>query len=407
MTGSDEAQTLIALLDTPEGKADPFPLFRRLREIAPVHRDEQAGLWRLFGWEDCNRVFRSDRFGQGTPGGRLRADPRFEGSATLKTMAENITMLDPPEHTRLRALVQRAFILPSVERMRGYVQELTRTLLDELEGRAQFDVIADYAARIPNSVICEMLGVPRADHRLFDKWLADQFRLVRPTPAPDELLADTDNSTRALEDYLTGLIDERRRAPREDLISALIAAETEGDRMTHREVVVMIGLLLAGGSESTKTVIALAVRNLLLDPAQLARLRADPALDRTAVEELIRFDNPIVMANVRLSFDDAELSEVRIAAGEAVVPMVAAANRDPAKFEGAEQLDLGRTPNPHLAFAAGVHQCLGVALARLEAGQAIGALVRRFPNLQLVDEAPDVNLNLASLRGLNSLRVAA
>ena len=402
-----EADDLFAALQTPEGKRDPFPLYRRLREAAPVYRDPQSGLWHMLRWEDCNRALRSDRFGQGTPGGRLRMDPRFERSATLQTMAENLTALDPPGHTRLRALVQRAFILPVVERMRGYIGELTARLLDELEGGAEFDVVADYAARIPNTVICEMLGVPRADHVLFDGWLADQFRLVRPTPAPDDLLATADASTLALEAYLGGIIDARRRAPREDLISALIAAEADGSRLTPRETVVMISLLLAGGSESTKTLIAMAVRNLLLHPEALARLRAEPALDRTAVEELVRFEGPIEVANVRMSFDDAELSGVRVPAGDFVAPVVLAANRDPDKFAAPDALDLARSPNPHLAFAVGAHMCLGVALARLEAGHAIGALVRRFPRLELTATAPDVNLGLASLRGLNSVPVRA
>ena len=402
-----EADDLFAALQTPEGKRDPFPLYRRLREVAPIYLDPASGLWHMLRWEDCNRVLRSDRFGQGTPGGRLRLDPRFERSATLNTMAENLTALDPPDHTRLRALVQRAFILPVVERMRGYIGELTGRLLDELEGRAEFDVVADYAGKIPNTVICEMLGVPRADHVLFDGWLADQFRLVRPTPAPDELLAAADASTLALEAYLGGIIDERRRTPREDLISGMIAAEADGSRLTPREAIVMISLLLAGGSESTKTLIAMAVRNLLLHPAALAKLRADPALDRTAVEELVRFEGPIEVANVRMSFDDAELSGVRIPAGDLVAPMILAANRDPEAFADPDSLDLGRSPNPHLAFAVGVHMCLGVALARLEAGHAIGALVRRLPNLELADPAADVNLGLASLRGLSSVRVTA
>ncbi len=252
-----------------------------------------------------------------------------------------------------------------------------------------------------------MLGIPRADHVLFDKWLADQFRLVRPTPASDELLADTDRSTRSLEDYLTGVIAERRDQPRDDLISALIAAEEGGESLTEREMVVMISLLLAGGSESTKTLIAMAVRNLLLHPDQFARLRGDPTLDRTATEELTRFESPIDMANVRMSFDDVELAEVKISAGESVVPMVLAANRDPERFDDPESLDLGRNPNPHLAFAVGIHMCLGIALARLEASHAIGSLVRRLPRLELIDSAPDVNFELASLRGFNTLRVRA
>ncbi len=167
----------------------------------------------------------------------------------------------------------------------------------------------------------------------------------------------------------------------------------------------MISLLLAGGSESTKGAIAMGVKNLLRHPDQLERLRADPGLDRTAVEELIRFEGPIDTANVRMSFDDAELSGVAVKAGEMVAPTVLAANRDPDKFHEPEALDLGRNPNPHLAFAVGPHMCLGVALARLEAGHAIGALVRRFPSLRLEDETADVNLDLASLRGLNSLGV--
>jgi len=400
---SSEAADIMRQLQTLEGRRDPDPLWHRLRAIDPVYHDEASGIFFLLTWEDCNRMLRSDRFGQT---GRLQLDPRFPTSDALQLIADNISFKDPPEHTRLRSFAQKAFTGPAVAKMRGYLESLIHRVLDELEERREFDIAADYTGRIPGTVICEMLGVPREDHSKFDAWLADQFRLLIPHPPSDELLAEVDASTRQLTGYITALIEERRRAPREDLISRFVAvADDPGSQISMRELVAMTVVLLAGGSDTTKFVIAMSIRGQIQNPEQAQWMRADPAREARAFEEFLRLYGPIVTGNLRKSFDDAQFGTHTVRAGDSVVPVILAANIDPAVFKDPDRLDLARHPNPHIAFGAGIHSCLGMMLARLVGPNAIGFLTRRFPRLELVDETLDINPDLFGLRGLKSLRV--
>jgi cytochrome P450 len=399
----DDPQALVRMLQTETVRRDPHPYYDRLRELAPVFKDADSGMWYLTGWEPCNRVLRSDRFGQG---GRIKLDPRYETSSSLRLLGENLTGMDAPEHTRLRFLASQGLSRPVVETMRQYLHALTAQVLDELSDRDAFDVVADYAARIPNTVICEMLGVPREDHEQFGAWLADQFRLLSPIPPTDELLAEVDVSVNNLEDYLAKVIDERRRAPRTDLISAFIASDTAaGDRMTPREVVVMTLVLLGGGSDTTKTVISMGVRALLQNAAERQKLIDSPAIDNKAFEELIRMCGPVLVANPRISFDDIEIGGHAVRAGEMVAPVLIAANFDPAVFPDPHRLNLERSPNPHLSFGHGAHICVGNMLARMVGMHAMGSLIRRFPDLQLVDDRLDARVDLFALRGVKSLHV--
>jgi cytochrome P450 len=399
----EEPGEILRALFGDAGRAAPNSLLHRMREVAPVYYDDASQIWYLFRWHDCNSTLRSDRFGQA---GRLQLDPRFATSDALRLIADNISFKDPPDHARLRSFAQKAFTGPAVARMRGYLDTQSHHVLDELAGREQFDVVNDYAARIPSTVICEMLGVPREDHPKFDSWIADQFRLLSPEPPSDQLLAEVDASTRAFSSYIVALIEERRRAPREDLISRFVAVSDDpGSPVTQAELVAMVVVLLAGGSDTTKFVISMGIRSLIQHRDQAQWLRQDPTREPRAFEEFLRLYGPIVMGNLRKSYDDLEISGVRIRAGDSVVPVLLAANLDPAVFTEPDQLNLARHPNPHLAFGGGIHSCLGMMLARLVAPFAISLVNRRLPRLELVDEVLDMNPSLFSLRGLRSLRV--
>lgn len=399
----NDPQALLRMTETPEGKRDPHPLFNRLREIAPIYRDPVSGLHFLFRWDDCNKVLRSSRFGQGN---RIELDLRYAGSDALQFINANLAFKDAPDHTRLRSFAQRAFTRPVVERMRGYLEKLTQSVLDELESKTEIDVVADYSARIPGTVICEMLGIPRADHDRFDAWVADQFRLLSPVPTPDDVLQEVDASTRELIKYLGDLIETRRGAPKDDLISNFLSIKDEtGTSMTKEELIPMCSVLLGGGSDTTKFVIAMAIRALASHPDEARRMRDDPGLQGKAFEEFLRFYGPVTMGNLRVSFDDTEIAGYPIKAGESVVPVLLAANFDPAAFPEPNQLDVTRHPNHHMAFGGGAHACLGMMLARLVGPYAIDAFNRRVPNVEVIDARLDINEQLFALRGLRSMRV--
>ena len=399
----DEPQAILRALYTEAARLDPHPFYDRLRQLAPVYRDEDSGLWFLSRWEDCNRILRSDRFGQD---GRMKQDPRYGTSSSLQLLGENITGMDPPEHTRLRIMALRGLSRARVEHIKGYLAELTTTILDELETRDEFDLVADYATLIPGTVICEMLGVPREDHGRFDGWIADQFRILSPLPASDELLAETDANVDLLLAYLGDIIEQRRREPKDDLISAFVATdEAAGEPMTAREAVLMANVLLAGGSDTTKSVISFGTQALLENPDQLKNYLDNPAGAQRALEELIRVSGPVLIANPRKSYDEIEIGGRTIAAGDVAAAVLVSANFDPTVFKDPYRLNLARDPNPHLAFGHGAHICVGNMLARAVGGHAIGALVRRFPDLSIVPGSFEPRLDLFALRGLKSLKV--
>lgn len=400
----DDPAEILRLLETADGKRYPHALFNRLREVAPVYRDPHTGVIYASRWADADHVFRSARFGGQE--GRLQADPRFETSDALQLIAANLAFRDPPEQTRLRLYAQKAFSRPVIEGMRTYLHQLTAEVLDGLSQRDEFDIVNDFAIRIPPTVICHMLGIPTADRVKFEGWVADQFRLLSPVAIPDEVLAEVNVSTRKLVAYTTELIEQRRREPNNDLVSGLInARDAKGQAMTPHELIAMTLVLLAGGSDTTRFVIAMGSRGLLLDPAQGDLLRADPRLEALAFEEFCRLYGPVMVGNLRQSYDDTPLGDVAVKAGEWVAPVIIAANLDPAMFTDPLSLDITRQPNPHQAFGGGAHMCLGIMLARMIGSHAIAAFARQFPRLQLVDAGLDVNMHLPALRGLNSLRV--
>jgi cytochrome P450 len=310
---------------------------------------------------------------------------------------------DPPDHTRLRALVQKAFTPRMIDQLRPRIVTVVAELLDRMaERQGPVDLIAEFAYPLPVVVIAELLGVPAEDRVKFQEWSALLAASVDPLIS-SELMDRVTWAREALHAYLREIIAERRQQPRSDLISALVAVEERGDVLSEPELVVMCTLLLVAGHETTVNLIGNGVLALLRHPDQLERLRADPSLIGSAVEELLRFDAPVQLTG-RIAVEPVQIEGQTIEPGQWILPLLGGANHDPAQFAEPERLDLGRNPNPHVAFGRGIHFCLGAPLARLEGQIAIGALVRRFRTLALAGEP--VRRDQITLRGLKSLPVS-
>ena len=364
----------------PAFKDDPYPSLRRLRELDPVNATP-IGIWRLTRYDDVVRLLREVPAGVRTTDGRLPGvdESRLEGQR------EFMLQQDPPAHTRLRKLVSKAFTPRAVEAMRGRAESIVDECLDRIEARGSLDVIADLALPLPATVICEMLGVPVADRDRFTEWTARATHGLAAEIAPPDVLALAAEAGEALGDYFANLIAKRRDNRSDDLVSALIRAEEQGDRLSASELVSQaIGLLIAG-FETTIGLIGNGVRALLRHPDELEKLRRRPERVASAVEECLRFDGPILLT-VRILHEDAEFGGKTIPRDAVVWALLAAANRDPAHFPDPERFDIERSPNPHLAFGGGAHLCLGTHLARMEAQTAIGRLLQRFPRLALESE---------------------
>jgi cytochrome P450 len=385
----------------PEFIADPYPTYHRLRTEDPVHLSP-LGFWVLTRYEDVVAVLRDPRFVK-EPIASYLAE-RLGASATS---GFGISMLDrdPPNHTRLRSLVSKAFTPRVVEGLRPRVQEVVDGLLDGVADRHGMDLIEEFAYPIPVVVICEMLGVPVEDHAQFKSWSLDLARGLDATLFGESAVAvRAAESQRALADYFRRLIATRRTSPRADLLSALIVAEEAGDKLTEIELLATCILLLVAGHETTVNLLGNGVLALLRNPDQLRLLRETPGLIVSAVEELLRYDGP-VQRTARMPSAPATIGGHTIQAGEMVMPFIGAADRDPAQFPDPDRLDITRADNRHIAFGWGIHFCLGAPLARIEGQIAIDTLLRRLPKLALAAEGPEHRPSL-TLRGLKSLPVA-
>ena len=310
---------------------------------------------------------------------------------------------DDPQHRRLRNLVHQAFTPRRVERLAGDIQRIVDELLDDLAPRPQIDLIAKYALPLPLTVISDMLGVPKDDRHNFHRWSA-QFLEVGAGD-PTVFVRQIPNAFR-MTHFFQRLIALRRTSPENDLITALIEVEDEGDRLTQDELISMIFLLLLAGHETTVNLIGTGILALLQQPAQFQRLRNHPDLIDTAVEELLRYGNPVEHGSMRHALEDVELGGHRIPKGSTVILLLSSANRDEQIFQQPDDLDISRSPNRHLSFGFGIHYCLGAPLARLEGQIAIRALIERFPSLQLA-VPPDhlVWRNTMAVRGLRTLPI--
>ncbi len=390
-------------LNAPEVLANPYPLYAQLRNEDPVHWDSLLHTWVVTRYEDVVAVLRelsADR----TPTPELLESIGLSAlSPMARVMAKQVLFLDPPSHTRIRSLASAAFTPRRVQALREHIQEIASRLLDKAEPKGSMDVIADFALPLPAIVTAEMLGVPASDYPQLKKWTEDFMEILANFQHNPERAARAVRSVPEMVDYFHTAIANLRVRPREGLVHSLMTAEVEGDRLTDEEVVANSIIVMVGGQETTTTLIGNGLLTLLRSPGQLGQLKSDAALMPSAVEELLRYESP-VQQTARLAPQDLELRGRKIRKRQAVVAVLAAANRDPERFPDPDHLDLGRQDNRHVAFGWAAHFCLGAALARVEAQIAFELLLRRFPNMALDSIPPKWRCNL-DLRGLESLHV--
>jgi cytochrome P450 PksS len=392
-------------------KSDPFPFYKQLRDEAPVYRvklpDGQMA-WLVTRYDDVASVLTDERFAKDIF--RVLTKDQLSNvpwitrllAPLLMPFARHLLNLDPPDHTRLRVLVQQAFSPRLVERMRGRIEALANELLDKVEQRGRMDLIADYALPIPTTIIAEMLGVPVKDRHKFHRWSsamlaagASRFGLIWAMPSAMRFMR-----------YLRKFIRARRAEPRDDLVSALVNANQNSDHLSDDELLSMILLLIVAGHETTVNLIASGMLALLEHPDQLEWLRSDPGLIKPAVEELLRFSAPVETATERFAREDVEIAGVVIPKGDVVLAAIASANRDDRQFKNPDTLDISRDPNKHLAFGLGIHFCLGASLARLEGQIAINTLLARTHDMRLAVDRSKLRWRSALvLRGLKALPV--
>jgi len=385
----------------PEFIEDPYPTYHLLRSEDPVHHNP-LGFWVLTRYDDVVAALRDPR---------LVKEPiaAFVAARTgAPAPAGGLSMLDrdPPDHTRLRGLVNKAFTPRVVEKLRPDIQDIVDSLLAKAQDTHSMDLMEDFAFPIPVIVICQMLGVPVEDRERFKHWGFDIARGLDSImlPPDSDVVRRSTQARQELAEYFRQLIAQRRRSPREDLLSALIAAEEAGDKLSETELLATCVLLLVAGHETTVNLIGNGTLALLRHPEQLRRLREDPTLIQTAIEELLRYDGP-VQRTARIPSEDVTFAGRTIPKGDMVLPFIGAADRDPAQFPEPDRLDLGRTDNRHIAFGWGIHFCIGAPLARVEGQIAISSLVQKLPKLALAIEKPEHRLSL-TLRGLKTLPVS-
>jgi cytochrome P450 len=391
-----------------EFKADPYRFYARLRAEAPVHRVALPGklpAWLIARYDDVAAALKDERLVKDRSNAARPGEPVRQPwmPAMFRPLTRNMLDLDPPDHTRLRALVQRAFSPRLVEQISTRIESVTGQLLDAAADRVgSVDLIRDYALPLPTTIIAEMLGVPSEDRERFHGW---SKQIVAASPSGWGMLAAIP-SVMAFMRFIRRLIRRRRADPRDDLTSALVQAEEAGQKLSEDELLAMIFLLLIAGHETTVNLIGNGTLALLRHPDQLEKLRSEPRLMKTGVEELLRYDSPLETATERFAHEDIRVAGTTIPRGELVYAVLASANRDQSQFPNPDALDVTREPNRHLAFGFGIHYCLGAPLARLEGQIAIAALLRRSPDLRLAVTPGELRWKPGLvLRGLKELPV--
>jgi len=400
---SDPALSLYHLLE-PEVLANPYPLYHRLRNEDPVHWDPFLHEWVVTRYADVIRVLHEFSANCTPTPEQLTAMGLSALNPIAQVMVKQMLFMDAPAHTRLRSLASEAFTPPRVELLREHIQEITTSLIEAVFPAGRMDVIADLGEPLPCIVMAEMLGVPVRDHPQLKAWSQDFAEMLgnlqyNPDRAP-RILKSVDEMTR----YFRSAMSEQRARPRPGLVSALVNAEIQGDRLSEEEVIANCILTMVGGQETTTNLIGNGVLSLLRNPDQLQKLRDDPSLIPSAVEELLRYESPS-QYTARLAPEDLELGGKRVRKDQAVIAVMGAANRDPQRFPDPDRLDITRGDNRHVAFGWGPHFCFGAALARIEGQAAFGTMLRRMPRLTL-EPGPLVWRANLGLRGLTSLRVS-
>jgi len=394
---------------SPAFKANPFPCYARLRAETPARRVimlSKEAAWLVTRYDDVALVLKDERFVKDAANAltpeQMANRPWFRKLKLFKTMQRTMVNVDPPDHTRLRALVVKAFTPRLIEQMRERVQALTDELLDRVQARRRMDLIRDYALPLPATIIAEMLGVPVEDRHKFHRWSNSMMTISSNWRMLKALL-----NVSAFMRYMRKIIKNRRADPQDDLVSALARAEEAGDKLSEDELVAMCILLLVAGHETTVNLIGNGMLALLEHSDQMDKLRSNPTLIKPAVEELLRYASPADMATERYAREDIAIAGVTIPRGEMVFGVIASANRDERQFTDPDTLDITREPNKHLTFGLGNHFCLGASLARMEGQIAISTLLHREPDLRLAVARDSLRWRPGLvLRGLESLPVA-
>jgi cytochrome P450 len=384
---------------TPEFRADPYPVYRRLRESDPVCwvplAGRAEGMWLVTRYADVAAVLRGSEFS--------KDHSRMLPPERLTLLDRTMVAQDPPDHTRLRGLVSKAFTPQRVQELEPLAAELVASIVDGARERGRMDFVAELAVPLPVLLIATMLGVPREDRAALGGWTGEFMQSVDATRSAPDTGRRQQAALAALGDYFRGLVRERRRQPREDLVSAMVQAREADDRLSEDEVLGTCLLLLLAGHETTTHLLGSGLLTLLRNPHELALLRARPELLSPAVEEMMRYESPVQRTTFRVTTREVEIAGRRLQAGQQVSAVLGAANRDPGQFADPDRFHVARTPNRHLALGAGTHYCLGATLARLQARVALSILLARTEP-RLVDDAPDWGAS-TSFRGLQSLRI--
>ncbi len=384
---------------------DPYPLFRRLQSEDPVHWCAPLNGWLITRHDDVMAGFRDSRLSSDRISLNMNAMPeplRTQMCPLGDHVSNWLGFTDPPKHTRMRGLIMKVFTPRLAEQMAPRIEEIVTGLLDRLAPRGEMDFMADVAFPLPASVICEILGILMDFQDRFRRWAEDMLLFAGAVgPSIAKVAAPAHASYVELTAYFRELTRERRRAPRADLLSALAAVEDEEGGLSEAELMGLSVFLFIAGHETTVSLMGNGLLALLNHPAELARLRRDPTLMASAVEEFLRYESPIQLAT-RLPVEDIELRGKTIRRGQTVVLMLGAANRDPERFSAPDRLDVGRTENKHTAFGWGAHFCLGAPLARIETQIALKLFLERAPQMQVIGGAPSwrEDNNIRSLRAL-------
>lgn len=418
MNHSDQIAPEQAIIGVLSGKsgADPFPIFKKTREIGSVVKlsfpmgksNNQA--WAVTHLDEAMKVLKDQEHFCVDPKS-IDKNSNIKESLTGKTdsstselfLSNSLNAIDEPDHRRLRTLVSKAFTPRYMESLRPRVQKLANELLDQVQDQGEMDLVKDYANPLPINVISNMIGVPKSDHSKIHEWsegIANGLGLGTSDPKTAESLKD-------FGDYIMQLVAHKRKKPSKDLISQLISIEEQGDRLDEKELISMIQLLIFAGHETTSTLISTGTLMLLDHPEQLELLKADHSLIPSAVEELLRFNGPSTTAGPRYALKDVELGGKLIKKGDMIFPLLKSANRDEKHFVNSEDLDITRKIKRHLAFGQGVHMCLGAPLARVEGDIAFTTLLKRMPNIHLSIPRENVSWKFKlAAQGLSSLPVS-
>jgi len=388
---------------TPEFIADPYSFYHRLRATEPMHLTP-FGFHVASRHADVTTILRDKRFGKDFIGRMTRRHgPQIMEEPVYRSMSHWMLQLDPPDHGRLRGLVVRAFTARRIEDMRPRIQAIVDAIIDRVAPRGQMDLIADFAFRLPVTVICDMLGIPAGDREVFFNSSRAGGRLLDLAPLSGAEIKEQNSFNLAMAEYFRRLFDLRRREPGDDLTTQLVQAEEHGDKLSNEELTANIILLFGAGHETTVNLIGNGLLALYRNPDQLQLLQDDPSLTTNAVEELLRYDSSVQVTSRTTLEDVDEIGGIPLAKGQSVICLLGAANRDPAAYTEPDRLDITRADVRPLSFGGGVHYCVGAQLARLEGEIAIATLLRRLPNLRLHDlDRPDWRQTFV-LRGLNKL----